>query len=224
MVLAPVLLGALLNQAFPAPVRRVSRFTPLVATLLCALIVGSMLASNVNVIASSGASLLSAVFVLHAAGFGLGYFISRALGLSERICRTNSIEVGMQARRRPPACPPARRALGSKKGAGAGCGGARTPAAAAAFAPRRRRALACLLLILLSSPLRSFPPPSLRQNLQNNKKQNSALAGVLATLHFADPSVAAPCAISACTHATLGSLLAGFWRARPPPEDAPAAA
>ncbi len=65
----------------------------------------------------------------------------QALGLSEKICRTNSIEVGMQ---------------------------------------------------------------------------NSALGAVLATLHFAaDPTVAAPCAISACTHATLGSLLAGYWRARP---------
>lgn len=146
MVLAPVLLGAFLNQTFPRTVRRVARFTPLLATLLCVLIVGSMLATNRAIILAAGPSILSAVFVLHASGFFLGYAISRGLGLSERIARTNSIEVGMQ---------------------------------------------------------------------------NSALAGVLATVHFAfDPSVAAPCAISACTHATLGSVLAGIWRLRPPPEEA----
>lgn len=123
-----------------------SRFTPLIATLLCVLIVGNMLAVNIAVIKASGASLLSAVFTLHACGFALGYGISKALGLSEKICRTNSIETGMQ---------------------------------------------------------------------------NSALAGVLAAMHFADPTVAAPCAISACTHATLGSLLAGFWRLTTPEEGAP---
>lgn len=145
MVLAPVFLGAILNQSFPKTVKRVSRFTPLMATILCVLIVGSMLANNIAIIKQSGAKLLSAVFTLHATGFGLGYFVSRAMGLQEKVCRTNSIEVGMQ---------------------------------------------------------------------------NSALAGVLATLHFADPTVAAPCAISACTHATLGSLLAGFWRLSTPEDEA----
>lgn len=67
------------------------------------------------------------------------YAASRALGLSERICRTNSIEVGMQ---------------------------------------------------------------------------NSTLGAVLAALHFADPLTAAPCAVSACTHSVMGSLLAAYWRAQ----------
>ncbi len=42
--------------------------------------------------------------------------------------------------------------------------------------------------------------------------QNSALGAVLATLHFADPLTAVPCAISATMHSLLGSTLAGFWR------------
>ena len=48
--------------------------------------------------------------------------------------------------------------------------------------------------------------------------QNSALGAVLATLHFADPLTAIPCAISATTHSLLGSVFAGFWRMRDPGE------
>ena len=48
--------------------------------------------------------------------------------------------------------------------------------------------------------------------------QNSALGAVLATLHFADPLTAIPCAISATTHSLLGSAFAGFWRSRDPGE------
>ena len=57
--------------------------------------------------------------------------------------------------------------------------------------------------------------------------QNSALGAVLATLHFADPLTAVPCAISATMHSLLGSSLAGFWRLIDPeqqPTDAPVAA
>jgi BASS family bile acid:Na+ symporter len=49
--------------------------------------------------------------------------------------------------------------------------------------------------------------------------QNSALGAVLASLHFpAHPLAAVPCALSACTHSVMGSLLAAFWRARPAEE------
>lgn len=44
--------------------------------------------------------------------------------------------------------------------------------------------------------------------------QNSTLGAVLATLHFADPLTAAPCAVSACTHSVLGSMLAAYWRSQ----------
>lgn len=138
VVLAPVLLGALANQRFPGAVARLSRFTPAVATLLVAVIVATTLAHSAAAVKASSLQLLRAVATLHAGGFLLGYAASRALGLSESVCRTNSIEVGMQ---------------------------------------------------------------------------NSTLGAVLAALHFADPLTAAPCAVSACTHSILGSLLAGAWRA-----------
>ncbi|MEW5306495.1 MAG: hypothetical protein WDW36_008954 [Sanguina aurantia] len=149
VVLAPVLCGVALNQLFPVTVARVAQFTPCLATLLVAAVVGATLAASAGAVVGMGGRVLAAVVALHSSGFALGYFVSRGLGLSEKICRTNSIEVGMQ---------------------------------------------------------------------------NSTLGAVLATLHFADPLVAAPCAISACAHAILGSMLAGLWRASDDARDAAAAA
>ena len=43
--------------------------------------------------------------------------------------------------------------------------------------------------------------------------QNSGLATVLATKHFAaNPLTAVPCAISATVHSVVGSVLAAWWR------------
>lgn len=68
-------------------------YTPFLATLLVVFIVGSMMSTNVEVVSRSGWQIISAVFTLHSSGFALGYFISKAMGLSDKICRTNSIEV-----------------------------------------------------------------------------------------------------------------------------------
>jgi BASS family bile acid:Na+ symporter len=55
--------------------------------------------------------------------------------------------------------------------------------------------------------------------------QNSALASVLASVHFpSQPMAVVPCVLSACTHATLGSLLAGAWAAQQDKADRAAAA
>ena len=42
--------------------------------------------------------------------------------------------------------------------------------------------------------------------------QNSTLGASLALMHFADPLTAAPCAVSACMHSVIGSLLASYWQ------------
>ncbi len=75
-------------------VQRIRVFTPVFATFLVVLIVGSMMGGNVEVVSQSGFQIVSAVLCLHGSGFGLGYFISKALKLSDKICRTNAIEVG----------------------------------------------------------------------------------------------------------------------------------
>ena len=49
--------------------------------------------------------------------------------------------------------------------------------------------------------------------------QNSGLGAALAKSNFASmPLAPTPCAISAVFHSVIGSLLAGFWRLRPPKE------
>ncbi|MDA0810922.1 MAG: bile acid:sodium symporter family protein [Verrucomicrobia bacterium] len=48
--------------------------------------------------------------------------------------------------------------------------------------------------------------------------QNSGLGSALAKQHL-PPAAAAPCAISAVYHCILGSLLAAYWRTRPPQAD-----
>ena len=52
----------------PQAVSRVRPFTPFLATLVCFFIVGSMLATNIDVVRQSGLQIISAVFVLHSTG------------------------------------------------------------------------------------------------------------------------------------------------------------
>lgn len=78
-------------------VQRLRLYTPFLATLLVVMIVGSLISINVDVVRQSGFTIITAVLALHSCGFGLGYFISKACGLSDKICRTNSIEVSLPA-------------------------------------------------------------------------------------------------------------------------------
>jgi len=96
MVLAPVAAGVALNRFAPRLVARVLPAAPLVSVLAVAAIVGGIVARSSGAIAASAASLVAAVFLLHAGGFGLGYLAARLLGWEARRARALSVEVGMQ--------------------------------------------------------------------------------------------------------------------------------
>lgn len=96
VVLLPVALGAALNQAFPAAVRRVAPFSPLICVVTVALLVGSIIGSQAAFVRQASWTLLGAVVALHSGGFLLGYWVSKLVGVPEKAARTNSIEVGMQ--------------------------------------------------------------------------------------------------------------------------------
>jgi hypothetical protein len=83
-----------------------------------------------------------------------------------------------------------------------------------------------LLLLALQAAvqLRPHRNPSRSDLRLQVGMQNSALGALLASLHFAaHPLAAVPCAISACTHSVMGSLLAAFWRSQPDEDEDTAA-
>jgi bile acid:Na+ symporter, BASS family len=96
VVLAPVLLGVLLNRYAPRLVARTSAVAPLVSVVGVTLIVASIIGQNAPAIREHAGRLLFAVFLLHAGGFGLGYAAARLFRFDTSVCRTVSIEVGMQ--------------------------------------------------------------------------------------------------------------------------------
>ncbi|XP_006652126.1 probable sodium/metabolite cotransporter BASS1, chloroplastic [Oryza brachyantha] len=96
VVLAPVLLGALLNQYCNGLVQLVSPLMPFIAVATVAVLCGNAIAQNASAILSSGLQVVMSVCWLHASGFFFGYVLSRMLGIDISSSRTISIEVGMQ--------------------------------------------------------------------------------------------------------------------------------
>lgn len=96
VVLAPVLVGLLLNHYTPRLVERVRIVSPFVAVVAIVLIVASIIGQRAEEILESGGILLLAVTTMHGVAFGLGYFSARLFGYDEAIRRTVAIEVGMQ--------------------------------------------------------------------------------------------------------------------------------
>ena len=96
VVLVPVIAGVLLNRYLPGLTRKVATFSPLVSVIVVVLIVGGIIAKSKDLIEMHYGVLLVAVLMLHAAGFGLGYLITKLLGFGVAECRTICIEVGMQ--------------------------------------------------------------------------------------------------------------------------------
>lgn len=96
VVLAPLLIGLLLNRTAPRLVRAALPVAPLISVLTIAMICASIIGQRAADIRQSGGRLLLAVLLLHAGGFALGWVFARLFGFGERDRRTISIEVGMQ--------------------------------------------------------------------------------------------------------------------------------
>jgi len=97
VVLVPTLLGVLANECFPKVVKKLRAFLPLVGVALTTLLCASPCAQVSGILKQQGLDLCLPVALLHAAAFSLGYFLSKALGFSEKTARTVSIETGMQS-------------------------------------------------------------------------------------------------------------------------------
>ena len=102
VVLLPLVLGVAVNTGLgylerPERFRRwIDGVGPILSALVVVLVVGCIVALKKVEIAGSAGVLFLSVFLLHAIGFGLGYAMARIFKCPVTICRTISVEVGMQ--------------------------------------------------------------------------------------------------------------------------------
>lgn len=96
VILLPVTVGLLLSHYSPTTTQKLAQFSPAVAVIVIALIVGSILGAGREQALTSGPNLLLGVILLHGTGFILGYWVSYWVDRNAEVARTVSIEVGMQ--------------------------------------------------------------------------------------------------------------------------------
>ncbi|XP_078428066.1 sodium Bile acid symporter family [Wolffia australiana] len=97
VVLLPTIIGVLAHEYFPKVTERIITFTPLIGVILTTLLCASPIGQVAEVLKTQGARLIAPVALLHAAAFGLGYWVSRFSSFGESTSRTISIECGMQS-------------------------------------------------------------------------------------------------------------------------------
>lgn len=96
VVICPVVLGVLINRYAHSATEMILPFAPVVAVVVIALIVGSIIGSGKQMILESGLQLIGAIVCLHFFGFLLGFGASYLKSRNPQVARTTSIEVGMQ--------------------------------------------------------------------------------------------------------------------------------
>ncbi len=96
IVVAPVLCGVLINSLCQQRIQRVKLFLPLLSVLFIIFIIGVIVAKNQAHITELGLLLFMAVVLHNLLGLIAGYSIPKLMGYDEAICKTISIEVGMQ--------------------------------------------------------------------------------------------------------------------------------
>lgn len=96
IILAPVMLGLLVNRVLGARLEGLKGLFPLISMGAIVLIIAIIVALNRANLAQVGVLVLVAVVLHNAIGLLTGYWVARALRQDERRARTLAIEVGMQ--------------------------------------------------------------------------------------------------------------------------------
>jgi BASS family bile acid:Na+ symporter len=96
IVLLPVAAGIVAHRFLSTTVERLTPILPLVSVSAIVAIVAFVVSANMERILATAATLFVAVALHNVIGLGLGYALSRALGLTEAKRRAVTIEVGMQ--------------------------------------------------------------------------------------------------------------------------------
>ena len=96
VVLAPILLGLLVNQLFGQFVRRVTKILPMISIVAILLIVGGVVSVNAEKILQTGALMMSVVVLHNLCGYALGFCAAKIFKMNAAKTKAISIEVGMQ--------------------------------------------------------------------------------------------------------------------------------
>ena len=102
VVLLPLIAGIAINSSLsrmpdPGKLKRgIDSLGPLLSAFTLVAIVSCIIAPEKERIASAALPLFLSVLLLHGCGFLLGYLFARLIGCPVNLCRTISIEVGMQ--------------------------------------------------------------------------------------------------------------------------------
>lgn len=96
MVVAPIVLGILINSLFRSTVEKVLKVLPLVSVIAIVLIVGGVVAVSSQRIMETGALIMAVVMCHNLLGYGCGFAIGKAMKMDVAKAKAVSIEVGMQ--------------------------------------------------------------------------------------------------------------------------------
>jgi BASS family bile acid:Na+ symporter len=96
MVIVPIVLGLLFNRLMRGRAAWLHRAMPVVSMVGIAVIITIITAAGRDALLAVGVTLVLAAVLHNGAGYLLGYWACRLIGMDERSCRTISIEVGMQ--------------------------------------------------------------------------------------------------------------------------------
>ncbi|MCL9774189.1 bile acid:sodium symporter family protein [Vibrio methylphosphonaticus] len=96
IVFLPVSIGVLCNVFFNKAVSKVEPLLPLISMIAIILVVAIVVALTGSKLAAVGPIVMLAVIMHNGFGLTAGYFISKAMGFEEKVCRTIAFEVGLQ--------------------------------------------------------------------------------------------------------------------------------
>jgi len=96
IIVLPVFLGVIINRYLGEVIRPIKPFLPLFAMAAIILIIAIIVALNVQQLSQIALAITIAIMLHNSLGLLSGYWLAKALGYDERVCRTLAIEVGMQ--------------------------------------------------------------------------------------------------------------------------------
>lgn len=95
-LLAPILLGIVINHFFGNFVKRVVKLLPLVSIVAILLIAGGVVSVNADKILQTGLLVMLVVVLHNLCGYGLGFCAAKVFNMNVAKAKAISIEVGMQ--------------------------------------------------------------------------------------------------------------------------------